>query len=199
MAYPLLVVTVQQRFITAAEFIRLPDPDSVRRELDEGWVVEPGPSDPLRERCRATIAEALRTFAAAHALGDVRTETAFYLGTGPETGRDIVRTPDLAFLASRPGLPEERLVRLIHRPPDLAVEVLARAGRPLPLLKKVRQYFDAGVARVWLVDLEAESVAVLSPPFSLRELALGDDLTGDDAGFRGPGFVLPLDLLFPRD
>lgn len=190
------MVTVQQRSITVDEFVRLPDPDNVRRELDEGWVLEEVPAGGGRGRLRAIIAEALSSFAGPRDLGDVRIETGFYLGRGAENGRDIVRTPDVALVT---GPREERLVHVIRRPPALAVDVLSRVDRPLAVLKKVHQYLASGVQRTWLIDPDAETVAVIAPPFALRQLALGDTLTSEDAGLPEPGFALPLDTLFARE
>ncbi len=61
------------------------------------------------------------------------------------------------------------------------------------ILRKLRQYFTAGVKEVWLIDPEAQTIDILtSPTLPARELAMGDVLSSRLL----PGFSLALEALF---
>ena len=65
----------------------------------------------------------------------------------------LVRIPDLSFISwdRLPGResPREPIPDLA---PDLAVEVLSEGNTKPEMARKVREYFDAGVLLVWLID-----------------------------------------------
>jgi Uma2 family endonuclease len=73
----------------------------------------------------------------------------------------LVRGPDVAFVARdrlRDGkLPTDPIPHLV---PDLAVEVLSRSNTVREMERKRREYFDAGVRLVWIVDPAAKTVGV---------------------------------------
>ena len=53
--------------------------------------------------------------------------------------------------------------------PDLAVEVLSEGNTKAEMTRKVREYFDAGVILVWLIDPRKRTAQV----FEYRELGSG--------------------------
>ena len=65
----------------------------------------------------------------------------------------LVRIPDVSFIAwdKLPGResPKEPIPDLA---PDLAVEVLSEGNTKAEMARKVREYFEAGVILVWLID-----------------------------------------------
>ncbi len=65
----------------------------------------------------------------------------------------LVRMPDVAFF-SRGRLPGGQIPRdaIANVIPDLAVEVISRKNTAAEMRRKVREYFEAGVRLVWLVD-----------------------------------------------
>jgi Uma2 family endonuclease len=77
--------------------------------------------------------------------------------------------------------------------PDLAIEVISPTNTAADVLVKVRDYFRAGVRRVWVIyPVEGEVYAYESPTV-IRVLQRGDELDGEDVL---PGFRLPLATLF---
>lgn len=106
----------------------------------------------------------------------------------------LIRMPDVAFAswACFPDgiLPEEPAPDLA---PDLAIEVLSRGNTPREMERKRREYFDAGVQLVWMVDPRARTVTVFSSPDAFVELAADQKLDGGDVL---PGFTLALPELF---
>jgi Uma2 family endonuclease len=75
----------------------------------------------------------------------------------------LVRIPDLSFITwdRLPGResPQEPIPDLA---PDLAVEVLSEGNTKAEMARKVREYFDAGVLLVWLIDPKKRTARVFS-------------------------------------
>ena len=104
----------------------------------------------------------------------------------------LVRIPDLSFI-SWERLPGRESPR--EPIPDLAVEVLSEGNTKPEMARKVREYFDAGVILVWLIDPRKRTARV----FSTTEksiLVRADQAL--DGGAVLPGFVLRLSDLLDR-
>ena len=75
----------------------------------------------------------------------------------------LVRIPDLSFISwdKLPGreAPREPIPDLA---PDLAVEVLSEGNTRAEMARKVREYFEARVRLVWLIDPKKRSARVFS-------------------------------------
>lgn len=106
----------------------------------------------------------------------------------------LVRIPDVAFASwdcfPAGSLPAEPIPDLA---PDLVVEVLSRSNTSREMRRKLREYFAAGVKRVWIVDLQQRTVTVYRDAedgVTLDETAC---LVGDAVL---PGFELRLHELF---
>jgi Uma2 family endonuclease len=77
--------------------------------------------------------------------------------------------------------------------PEIAAEVLSPSETPRMIHRKLKQYFEAGVKEVWLVDPDSLEVEVWTGT-TLPERALK---AGETLGSRLlPGFKLPLKKLF---
>jgi Uma2 family endonuclease len=106
----------------------------------------------------------------------------------------LVRIPDLSFIAwdKLPGResPREPIPNLA---PDLAVEVLSAGNTRAEMTRKVREYFEAGVVLVWLIDPRKRTAQVYSKPDRSVLVRANQALDGGDVL---PGFALVLaDLL----
>jgi Uma2 family endonuclease len=108
----------------------------------------------------------------------------------------LVRIPDVAFISwdRIPGResPQEPIPDLV---PDLAVEVLSDGNTKAEMARKVREYFEAGVILVWLIDPKKRTARVFS---TVEKSVL---VRADQALDRGdvlPGFVLLLSDLLDR-
>jgi Uma2 family endonuclease len=106
----------------------------------------------------------------------------------------LVRMPDVAFV-SWSRLPDGRVpkVPIPKLAPDLAVEVLSPGNTDAEMARKRREYFEAGVQAVWLVDPKARTVAVYTALDRCKVLGEAETLVGDPVL---PGFALPLRDLF---
>jgi Uma2 family endonuclease len=110
--------------------------------------------------------------------------------------RGLVRIPDVAFIAwdSLPGResPQEPIPKLA---PDLAVEVLSEGNTKAEMARKLREYFEAGVRVVWLIDPRKPTARVYTAPERSILIRADQALDGGDVL---PGFVVSLTDLFDR-
>jgi Uma2 family endonuclease len=108
----------------------------------------------------------------------------------------LVRIPDVCFISwdRLPGgeLPDEAIAGVI---PNLAVEVLSKSNTPKEMERKLREYFQAGVQLVWLIEPKTQTARVYSSPTKMRRINKDQALDGGEVL---PGFVLPLKELFSR-
>jgi Uma2 family endonuclease len=105
-----------------------------------------------------------------------------------------VRYPNLAFLVWEkfPGgvVPDDPLPDIV---PDLAVEVLSKGNTKPEMVRKIREYFEAGVRVVWIIDRKKRSARVYSAPG--QSILVRDD-QALDGGDVLPGLIVPLCDLF---
>lgn len=186
---------VAERLLSVAEFARLPQPPPAgKTELVDGRVVQTAPAGPEHSREQARLGRYLDTFADQHSLGDVRSEAGYRLSVSEAT----VRAPGVSFVTAQRVRDEVLLHGFVDGFPDLAVEITSPTDTDADLARKVLEYPDSGVTRVWVVRPELQTVTVHRPGGDSHTYAIGDTLTSDDAGFAVPGFELPLAKLFRR-
>lgn len=104
------------------------------------------------------------------------------------------RRPDMAFVsASRwpmnKPVPDTDGLKCI---PNLAVEIICASNTWEEIREKTREYFRAGVERVWVVSAKQREVHIYDSPTDVRILSDDGELT--DALL--PGFSLPISELF---
>ena len=108
----------------------------------------------------------------------------------------LVRIPDVAFVSwdRLPGResPQEPIPDLA---PDLAVEVLSEGNTKAEMTRKVREYFEAGVVLVWLIDPKKRTARVFSNVGKSILVQANESLDGGDVL---PGFVIKLAHLLDR-
>jgi Uma2 family endonuclease len=108
----------------------------------------------------------------------------------------LVRIPDVSFISwdRLPGResPKEPIPGLAL---DLAVEVLSEGNTQAEMARKVREYFQAGVVLVWLIDPRKRTSRVFSKIGKSALVRLDQAL---DGGTVLPGLVVPLSELLDR-
>jgi Uma2 family endonuclease len=157
-------------------------------ELVDGVLVEKAMG--FRESLLAcALIEFLRAFVRPRKLGVVAgADGMMRLASG------LVRIPDVSFV-SWGRLPARRVptTPIPRLAPDLAVEVISEGNTKREMERKLREYFEAGVLLVWLIDPKARTVAVYTAVDQF--IVLGEKQTLD-GGPVLPGFSLPLAQLF---
>jgi len=176
---------------TEKDVINVLDRENRPCELVDGTLVEK-PLGYEDSEIAVTIIILLGSFVRRHKLGIV---------TGPDGSirlfPGLVRIPDVAF-ASWDCFPGRKRPRtpIPHLAPDLVVEVLSKSNTKGEMNRKLREYFEAGVRLVWMVDPKKKTVrahAAADRSVLLTEHQLLD------GGAVLPGFVLPLAELFVKD
>jgi Uma2 family endonuclease len=161
-------------------------------EVIDGQVVEPPEMGVIEIHYANLIHDALALFfARSGRIGRSYVEMLFRIRTEP----NLQRRPDMAFV-SYDRWPKDRLLPPTASwqvVPDLAVEVVSPNDLAVGLLKRLDDYFRAGVRVVWVVYPGRECVFVYTSLGGMSFLAAADTLDGGDVL---PGFTLPLAELF---
>ena len=139
---------------TEADLVRINDQKERICELIDGVLVE----KPMGFR------ESFVALALGALLWDFVRDRKLGVVTGPDgtirLAPGLVRLPDVALFlwADLPGqqVPKEPIPQVV---PTLVIEVLSQSNTSGEMERKRREYFEAGVRVVWLVDPEAGTVA----------------------------------------
>ncbi len=179
--------------LTAADVWNLPEVPGVRYELDRGELVEVPGAGWLHSYLVSLLSDLLTAFVREHRLGLVFPDGLGYvLANDP----DILRIPDVSFIA-RERIPKGGLPQgYCPIPPDLAVEIVSPGDAATELRKKVREYLDAGVKLVWVLWPEERAVTVYPAGAAPQELGPEDELSG---GGVLPGFGVQVARLFEQE
>jgi Uma2 family endonuclease len=193
-----------QTLLTVEDLERAPKPaEGGGYELDEGELVYVSPNSLEQWETIHRIYHLLKDLADRYQLGLVVADTWF------ELLPHAVRAPDVAFIPTDrlEGIDPKHALKVV---PALAVEVLGRsepplsrkialasatrlAGTPRDMARRIRQYFDAGVSRVVVVDPELRELDIYGPKGSLKTLNVDGTLDFPDIL---PGFCVPVRQLF---
>jgi len=103
-------------------------------------------------------------------------DTGFLLRRAPDT----LRCPDVAFVSTA-RLAEYGIgPGMMTAPPDLAVEILSPSNSARYMNDKIRDYFDAGVRLVWVIDPGARTVTRWAPGEAIRTALESDTIDGGE-------------------
>jgi Uma2 family endonuclease len=107
------------------------------------------------------------------------------------------RRPDVAFVSYERWPRDRKLTRVDAWAvvPDLAIEVISPTNTAGAMQRKVREYFEAGVRRVWIVYPDERLVHIYDSVRRVRIFGAGDVLDGEDIL---PGFHMAVDELFEK-
>ena len=160
-------------------------------EVVDGIFVEPKPMGALQTWIAWRLIRALGSLLDRNQLGTVGAEMLFLLQESPR----LERRPDVAFVSherwdtDQPPL-ERSAWNVI---PDLAVEVVSPSNSATEIFKKVTDYFQAGVKRVWVIYPGERSIQVYA---SLDESHVVRGEASLEGGAILPGFSIKLADLF---
>jgi Uma2 family endonuclease len=173
--------------LTAEEFDNYPFEEDKRYELDEGELIEMTRPAYKHNRILANLQYAVESFLRQNRVGEALISENLY-ALAPL----IRRAPDLAIILGdrRAELENAKVIPIV---PEIAVEVLSPGESPRMIHRKLRQYFEAGVKEVWLIDPETREVEIWTgTQLPERELGGDDQITSQWL----PGFALKLADLF---
>ena len=178
--------------VAQLEPVALSFDDEALYEIIDGQRVEMTPMSVTAFRLANFLASRLILHAIPADLGETLVEGLFRLPLPVERNR----RPDVAFVSHArwpKGTPTDGTANAWEVVPDLAVEIVSPTDRVEELMRKIDEYFQAGVTLVWVVHVEQALVYVHESPTSVRILSRADTL---DGGAVLPGFRLPLSQMF---
>ena len=171
-----MAVPDRRPLVTAEELFELLE-DGSRYELVEGELIPMTPAGARHGAIAFRIAHLLAEFVEAHDLGvGGAAEPGFILQRNP----DVVRAPDVSFVAQAripaTGIPTS------YWPfaPDLAVEVVSPSDRLSDVHTKLADYFSAGTRLVWVIEPETRVVYAYRSPHDLQVIGEDGALDGGD-------------------
>jgi Uma2 family endonuclease len=148
-------------------------------ELVDGELVQMSPSRFPEARVVRTVQRLLDNFVSQHQLGEV---------FGPDLGYELtlhrVRAPDVSFVSAE-KIATYGTWEFAKLVPDLVVEVISPDVKYGYLQRKIRDFCEAGVRLLWIVDPDMQTVTVYHSPYDPRVLTTADTLSGEDVI---PGF-----------
>ncbi|QDU63347.1 hypothetical protein Pan216_42250 [Planctomycetes bacterium Pan216] len=149
-------MAIADKFITAEEYEKLPDP-GYPTELVRGEVVMMNvPGFRHGETCLLT-GRIVGNFVAERQIGRVLSNDA---GITTNRGPDTVRGADIAYYSYQRVPKSESPKGYPTAKPEVVFEVRSPSDRSGYLLAKVAEYLDAGVLVVCVIDTETERVHV---------------------------------------
>jgi Uma2 family endonuclease len=136
----------------AADVERFPD-DGYRYEIWHGELLRMAPAGGRHGECEANLVAALRQ--QTPALGRVYTgDTGFLLREDP----DELVSPDVAFVRHERLPPPAERISYLRVVPDLVVEIRSPNDAEAEVRAKLSLYLEVGVALVWIVDPQNQTV-----------------------------------------
>ena len=184
---------LEKRLMTTEELLALPK-DGKRRWLIRGELRESGMTRHNRRhgRTETKVASHLNAWLELQPepRGEVLTgEAGFRLRRNPDTSVGI----DLAYISAELAAATPEDVWLIDGAPTLAVEILSPSNTQEEVTDKVREYLQAGVALLWVIDPILRTVLVYRPDAKPTLFNDGQELSGEP---HLPGFRVPVARLF---
>jgi Uma2 family endonuclease len=187
-AYP-----VQRRSLTVEEYLKLPETEGGREELEFGWIVrEPPPHAVWHQFDAGQLADLLKTHLRRHDLGFAFDAAGVVL----DRAKALVLIPDISVLiGERVKFASDQ----IWGPPNIVVEVASPSTRARDRQQKLAWYRAYGVEECWLVDAREGFIEVHRlglPAGEAARMFRGDEIV--ESGVL-PAFRLPVSQLLAND
>jgi Uma2 family endonuclease len=160
-------------------------------EVVDGQVVDNPPMWARQAILALYLQGLMGTVARSSRRGRIVFETLFLL----DRTRVLKRRPDVAFVSAerwslKRQVPDTQTWDVV---PDLTVEVISESNSANAVARKIEEYFQAGVRKVWVIFPSTTKIYVYESPTQVRILQLGDELEGEGII---PGFHVSLSVLF---
>ncbi len=189
-ALPTSPIIEKPASITGEELYRMGDLG--RTELVRGVIVPRSPTGYPHGRVENQIGRLLGNFVSAQGVGEVVSgEVGVYTHRQPDT----VRAPDVAFISNE-RLAQVKSKSYLDVAPELIVEVMSPDDAWGELMDKLEEYFAIGVRLIWVADPRKQRLYVYRSTTEVRQLNVGDTITGEDIL---PDFSVPVAELFASE
>ncbi len=169
--------------LTLEEFLTLPEGEGdITYELIDGQALPKMSPKKFHSRLTRTFIKLLEQWG--DERGEIGVEWAVKL---TRQRRDWVPVPDLLYVSYERLSPDWNLDEACPVVPELVIEIISQGQTFGQLAAKARDYLDAKVLRVWVVDSKARSITVFYPD-AAPQTYMGDTLL-TDALFEGLEFT----------
>jgi Uma2 family endonuclease len=143
--------------LTLEEFLALPE-DDITYEFVDGEVIPKMSPKFFHSRLTKALLKLLEEWGGSR--GEVGIEWAVVLR---RQGKSWVPTPEVLFVSYQKLAADWMENEACPVPPELVIEIISPGQTFGQLAAKARDYLDAGVLRVWVVDSQARSITVFYP------------------------------------
>ncbi|MEH2040597.1 Uma2 family endonuclease [Nostoc sp.] len=109
-------------------------------------------------------------------------------------GRDWMPIPDILYISNERLPPDWEQEGACSVPPDLVIEIISPGQTFGQMAAKAKDYLDAKVLRVWVLDSKARSITVFYPD-AAPQTYMGEELLTDSL-FEGLQF--PVEQVFQK-
>src|SRR5579864_5692913 len=123
--------------LTAEEFDNYPFEEDKRYELDEGELIEMTRPAYIHNRTMKKLLVELELFFRANPIGEVQVSENLYA-----LSKTTRRAPDLAVILGGDQRAALKDATVIHKIPDIAVEITSLSETQRMILRKLKQYFE---------------------------------------------------------
>ena len=174
--------------ISLEQFLGDPEKEGVKRELDEGTIVEMASPSRQHQVIVSSVIRAIGSLSGFTPDWEVGPGLSFVLA------EDCVRVPDV-YLANLTTLDsmEVRPGNAHVGAPELAIEVASPSDSIVDFDRKVKQYLAAGAKAVWIVFIETRHVYVVHPDESVENRRPGEEIDLSDVV---PDAKIEVDAIF---
>lgn len=175
--------------------IEMMETRGIHREIVDGQWIE-ATEDTMAGELYGAIATnlilSLGAYVKTHQLGRVYPADTTYILSEDEQGVQLMRLPDVSFVAASRVKTENRHT-YYQLAPDLAIEIISPSERAVDIRAKLRDYLQAGVRQVWQIYPDTQEVMVYLPDGAVHTYEVGQAIPGGDML---PGFDLPVADIF---
>jgi Uma2 family endonuclease len=181
------MMSASKILLTAEEFDNYPFEEDKRYELDEGALIEMTKPAYKHNRVLRKLHTKLDNFLEERGLGELMDSENLY-AIAPRTRL----APDLAVILGDRSKELEHAT-VIPIIPEIAIEILSPHEQARRIHRKLKQYFEAGVKEIWVLDPGTGTAEIwTAPSLTYRDLSASDSLSSPLL----PGFDVPLATLF---
>jgi Uma2 family endonuclease len=160
--------------LTLEEFLSLPEGEGdITYELVDNQAVPKMSPKKFHSRLTISLIKILEQWG--EERGEIGVEWAVKL---TKMGRDWVPVPDLLYVSYERLSPDWNQDEACPVVPELVIEIISPEPTFGQLAAKARNYLDAKVLRVWVVDSKARSITVFYPD-AAPQTYMGDTLLKD--------------------
>ncbi|MEH2349856.1 MAG: Uma2 family endonuclease [Nostoc sp.] len=170
--------------LTLQEFLNLPlDEGDITYELVDGQAIPKMSPKKFHSKLTRAILNLIEQ--CCEGKGEVYPELAVAL---TRRGRDWAPIPDILYISNKRLPPDWDQEGVCSVPPDLVIEIISPGQTFGQMAAKAKNYLDAKVLRVWVVDSKARSITVFYPD-AAPQTYMGDELLTDSL-FEGLEFTV---------